>query len=731
VPSTSLYYRLKPYLPWRVRIFFRRIVARSRQRKRRDVWPISESAGQRPAGWHGWPEGKKFAFVLTHDVEGLKGLARCRQLMQLEKEGGFRSSFNFIPEGEYRVTRELRDELEEHGFEVGVHDLHHDGKLYRTRSEFAEKARHINRYLHEWGAGGFRSGFMHHALDWAHELDIKYDASTFDTDPFEPQPDGVNTIFPFWVEGSNGGGYVELPYTLPQDFTLFVLLREEGPETWKRKLKWIAEKGGMVLLDAHPDYMDFEGDKATGSEYPARWYREFLQHVSTEYRDLYWNPLPKQLADWYCLARQSNGQTASPSPAAIGPPHSLNGSVAGLDKRLKESPPKRICMIAHSIYETDNRVIRYANALAERGDEVDVLALKRDKSAGNVETIGKVCVHRLQLRSRKDQHGRGAYLLPLLRFWFLSSAWLTWKHIRRRYDAIHVHNVPDFLVFAAWLPRLTGAKIILDIHDMVPEFYASKFHVTHDATGVKMLEKVERASAGFAHHVIISNHLWHKIFISRSAHEGKCSVYINRVDSKLFYPRDRKRNDGKLIVMFPGGLQWHQGLDIAIRAFSKISGRLPQAEFHIYGDGNMKEELVALAKELKLSDKVRFFNPLPAQQIAQVMADADLGVVPKRADSFGNEAYSTKIMEFMSVGVPVVVSSTKIDRYYFNDTVVRFFESGNEEALAAAMLEMLSDGELRREMVERASDYAVHNSWEVRKADYLQLVDSLCSISRN
>ncbi|MDB6022726.1 MAG: pimB 5 [Pedosphaera sp.] len=708
------------------------MVARSQLSKRRDVWPISESAGKLPEGWPGWPEGKKFAFVLTHDVEGLKGLAKCRQMMELEREAGFRSSFNFIPEGDYRVSRELREELEKNGFEVGVHDLHHDGKLYRTRSEFAEKARHINRYVHEWGASGFRSGFMHHALDWAHELDIKYDASTFDTDPFEPQPDGVNTIFPFWVEGPEGSGYVELPYTLPQDFTLFVLLREEGPETWKRKLKWIVEKGGMVLVDVHPDYVDFAGNKAAGSEYPAAWYRDFLQHLAAEYPGMYWNPLPREMADWYVQTREAG---AKAKIAAAPPVQAVNGAMkpraAAASPHLNGNRPKRICMIAHSIYESDNRVIRYANALAERGDEVDVLALKSDKSLADAETIGKVRVHRLQLRSRKDQHKRGAYLFPLLRFWLLSCAWLTRKHLWRQYDAIHVHNVPDFLVFAAWLPRLTGAKIILDIHDMVPEFYASKFHVPPDAAGVKMLTKVEQASAGFAHHVIISNHLWHKVFIARSAHEGKCSVYINRVDSKLFYPRDRSRKDGKLIIMFPGGLQWHQGLDIAIKAFAQITGKLPQAEFHIYGDGNMKNELVALVKELNLGDKVRFFNPLPALQIAQVMADADLGVVPKRADSFGNEAYSTKIMEFMSVGVPVVVSSTKIDRFYFNDSVVRFFESGNEEALAAAILEILSNQALRRGMIERASDYAVRNSWEVRKADYLQLVDSLCSVSRN
>ena len=361
-------------------------------------------------------------------------------------------------------------------------------------------------------------------------------------------------------------------------------------------------------------------------------------------------------------------------------------------------------MIAHSIYETDNRVIRYANALAERGDDVEVFALKRDKSLADVEMVGKVRVNRLQLRSRKDQHGRGAYLFPLLRFWLLSSLKVTWRHLWRPYDAIHVHNVPDFLVFAAWLPRLSGAKVILDIHDMVPEFYASKFHVEPDALGVKMLTRVERASAMFSDHVIISNHLWHKAFISRSAHEGKCSVYINRVDSKVFYNRGPTRNDGKLIIMFPGGLQWHQGLDIAIKAFAQLTDKLPQAEFHIYGDGNMKNDLIALTKELGLTQKVLFFDPLPAMQIAQVMANADLGVVPKRADSFGNEAYSTKIMEFMSVGVPVVVSSTKIDRFYFNDSVVRFFESGNVDALAQSHAPKSPANEaLRRELIARAS----------------------------
>ena len=179
--------------------------------------------------------------------------------MKIDQEFGIVSSFNFVPEP-YEVPKKLREHLASQGFEVGVQDLRHDGKLFRSRPEFLESAKSINRYLKEWGATGFRAGSMHHKLDWLHSLDIDYDASTFDSDPLEPQPDGVGTIFPFWVAPSNetGKGYVEMPYTLPQDFTLFVILKQESIDLWKKKLDWVASKGGMCLLITHPDYMTFK-----------------------------------------------------------------------------------------------------------------------------------------------------------------------------------------------------------------------------------------------------------------------------------------------------------------------------------------------------------------------------------------------------------------------------------------------------------------------------------------
>ena len=655
-----------------------------------------------PEGWPGWPEGRQFAFVLTHDVESQVGVDRVRALAEFEMKHGFRSSFNFIPEGPYQVSDELRQWLVENGFEVGVHDLHHNGKLYWNRDEFRKSAERINEYLVKWQAVGFRSGFMLNQLDWMHDLNVAYDASTFDTDPFEPQPDGMNTIFPFWLPrptAANGSspkrGYVELPYTLPQDSTLFLLMRETSPDIWLNKLDWVAERGGMAAVIVHPDYVCLPGETPSKRTFPIEFYGALLEHVR-KYENKYWHALPKEVAAF----------TAAHKP-------------------LLRPKPKRVCMLCYSNYQTDARVTRYADSLAERGDHVDVISLRGTPDSPVEMKLGKVNLICPQARVGKKEKSPVSFLLPLLRFLFSSTLLITRRHARQRYDLLHIHNMPDFLVFAAWFPKLTGARIVLDIHDIVPELYGSKFGSDSRSLTLSALKCVEYLSAKFSDHVIISNHLWQEKFAARTGTKAKCSVFINNVDARVFSPIPRTRNDGKIIILFPGGLQWHQGLDIALRAFQEVSRQVPQAQFHIYGDGIMKPSLKVLAAELGFNGNVRFFDPLPVREIAKVMADADLGVVPKRADSFGNEAYSTKIMEFMSLGVPVVISNTKIDKFYFDETVAHFFESGDHESLAQAMLEVLNNEPARREMVSRANAYAERNSWASRKGDYLRLMDSL------
>jgi glycosyltransferase involved in cell wall biosynthesis len=742
-----IYYRLKPFIPQSLRTAIRRRIALRLRGPVGDIWPIWRGSEQSPKDWPGWPEGKKFALVLTHDVEGAAGLRKCRELMSLEIGLGFRSSFNFIPEARYKVPPDLREELTRNGFEVGIHDLRHDGRLFASRDGFRRNAARINSYLHEWGAAGFRSGFMLHKLDWLHDLGIQYDASTFDTDPFEPQPEGRHTIFPFWVpapenqrsdppedgfavakvrskirrgEGQltdpssdfrhsafdsrhaagEAGGYVELPYTLPQDSTIFTLLGEKTTHIWQRKLDWIAEHGGMALLITHPDYMDFAvRPQGKAGQYPAALYQELLEYIESKYSGQYWLALPKEMAAF----------------------------VAGLRNLPTNRRPKRVAMISHSVYMSDNRVRRYAEALSARGDQVDVFALRRQQEIAKEETIEGVRVFRIQDRFLKNERSKLAYLWPLLRFLVVASARLSGRHLRRPYDIIHVHNIPDFLVFAAWYPRLTGVPVILDIHDVVPEFFTSKFRVGSASIAKKILMWMERVSAAFADQVIIANHLWLEKYAQRTGLNGRCTVFINHVDSKLFKSVPRTHRNGRQVVLYPGGLQWHQGLDIALRAFKQVAKDLPTVEFHIYGDGSAKESLVELADELGLNGRVRFFEPTTVREIASIMAGADLGVVPKRADSFGNEAYSTKIMEFMAVGVPVIVSNTKVDRYYFNESVVSFFNSGDADDLARRMIELLRDADLRKGLANRGCEYAAANCWEGRKDDYLRLVDCLCA----
>jgi hypothetical protein len=297
--AIDFYYQIKPAIPRQIQISLRRIVASRKRRAYADIWPIDPSAAKHPEGWGGWPETKKFALILQHDVDSLSGLKRCIRLMNLEKRLGFRSCFNFVPE-DYPTPPTLMRDLVAAGFEVGVHGLKHDGKLFRHPKDFLEKAPRVNHYLRKWGATGFTSPSMLHKAEWIGELDIEHSCSTFDTDPFEPQPEGANTIFPFLASNhSQSRTYVELPYTLPQDHGLFVILQEKDNRIWKQKLNWVARNGGMAALNTHPDYMNFGGTPLAKEEYPVEHYIDFLEHIRKEYAGQYWHVLPRQMARFW------------------------------------------------------------------------------------------------------------------------------------------------------------------------------------------------------------------------------------------------------------------------------------------------------------------------------------------------------------------------------------------------------------------------------------------------
>lgn len=310
--TVRTYYRLKPLIPrWAIRRM-RRLHAPQASVGFQLGWPIEDRYARfqwevarqllllrgEPAlhFYHFWPEGRRYGLVLTHDVETAQGQSFVRAVAELEESYGFRSSFNFVPE-RYPLDYPLLQELRERGFEIGLHGLKHDGKLFWSQNEFMRRARRINDHLQAMDAVGFRAPLNHRHPEWMQELQIEYDLSFFDTDPYEPLPGGSMSIWPFFL-----GHFVELPSTLVQDHTLVTIMGERSPRLWLQKMDFIERYHGLALLNAHPDYLM---DQATLDVYA-----DFLQAMRE--RSGYWHGLARDAARWW---RTRAGATDGKSPA--------------------------------------------------------------------------------------------------------------------------------------------------------------------------------------------------------------------------------------------------------------------------------------------------------------------------------------------------------------------------------------------------------------------------------
>jgi glycosyltransferase involved in cell wall biosynthesis len=389
----------------------------------------------------------------------------------------------------------------------------------------------------------------------------------------------------------------------------------------------------------------------------------------------------------------------------------------------------RVCQLTYSFYDTDNRVSRYTKALAKRGDEVDVVALRRHGQA-RVSSVDKVRVTRLQYRSKTETRSAD-YLFKIAAFLVVSAVVVMVRHMRRPYDVIHVHNVPDCLVLAALLPKFTGSRVILDIHDILPELFSRKFGVSPTSVAFRVLLWAERASCAIADHVIVANHLWRDRLVKRSVPAHKCSVMLNYPDLSIFHSNEfrcstRKK---KFVVLYPGSLSRHQGVKTALKAFALVCGTMQNAEFHIYGEGAEKSEICETTRELGLQAAVRIYDPVPLDEIAVVMRSADVGIEPKLEGVFSGEAMSVKALEFMASGVPLIISRTPGHEYYINESLVRYFTAGDERELAEALVEAYSQAPSMRRL-RAALEFARASSWERRVGDYWTIIDSLAGRQR-
>lgn len=760
---TRLYFHLKPFAPQPLRIAVRRWLTRRQLEQVGGIWPILPGSERPPEGWPGWPDGKQFAFVLTHDVESQRGLDRVKQLAELEMSLGFRSSFNFIPEGSYSVPPGLRSWLVENGFEVGIHDLHHDGKLYSSREEFRRKARRINRYAKEWNAVGFRSGFMLNRLEWLHDLNVYYDASTFDTDPFEPQPEGTGTIFPFWVsllegarsepgsqepdlppssdlrssEARSKRGYVELPYTLPQDSTLFLMMGERSIEIWKQKLDWIVRNGGLALVNIHPDYIDFSGTRRSRNNYPAERVIEFLEHVSTRYRENAWTPIPRELATWY-------------HPAVSRSPLSTPGSGA-----RAPFTGMRAAVLLYSYYPSDPRPRRAAEALVGAGMEVDLVCLSESESQPQQEIVNGVHVFRMPLQRKR--HSKLGYLKQYGHFIARCFGFLARRVPSRHYDLVHVHNMPDVLAFAALPAKLDRARIVLDLHDPMPELMMSIYRLGENDWFVRALRVLEKLSLRFADLALTPNLAFQRLFVSRSCAPEKMRIVMNSPESQIF-DVDRFTDSagphpdfaGEVLrspssspapsncgvsapaanqtiprteefrIMHHGSIVHRHGVDVLVRAVARVRREIPGIRLDIYGRRTgFLDKVLETARELGVDGAVHYHGPKPQSEIARAIWECHLGVVSNRRSPFTELNFPTRLFEYLAMHRPVIAPATRGIGDYFGSGELVTFEPDDVEDLARKILWVKANPGAVREVVERGHQVYLRNLWSGEKAQFL------------
>jgi hypothetical protein len=297
------YYLARGILPVSARRYLQRAYFRGWQKLPFPAWPVDftvdslhqellkltmEARGVRevPFIWF-WPEGAPSCLILTHDVEGAVGRDFTRQLMDLDESYGFKASFQVIPEKRYEVSRAYVEEIRNRGFEFNIHDLNHDGHLYREKQEFDRRAKRINEYVHRFNSRGFRAGSMYRNADWYDAFEFSYDMSVPNVAHLEPKRGGCCTVMPFFI-----GDIVELPLTTTQDYSLFHILNDYSLDLWKAQLGLIRQRNGLMSFNTHPDYLIPWGARMV--------YESLLNYLQEMIaREKIWAPLPGDVDRWW------------------------------------------------------------------------------------------------------------------------------------------------------------------------------------------------------------------------------------------------------------------------------------------------------------------------------------------------------------------------------------------------------------------------------------------------
>lgn len=393
---------------------------------------------------------------------------------------------------------------------------------------------------------------------------------------------------------------------------------------------------------------------------------------------------------------------------------------------IKHRP--KACMLGYFGYDNDARVKNYVHILIDQGYSVDIICYGKGDFSVTYDNGCTESVYSIVDREGNTE-GKRAYFYNLLIFFFLSAIKLTYLHLKTPYRFIHVHNVPDPLVFTALIPKILGAKVLLDIHDILPEFYARKFGVGMNSRSITFLKFIEKISCMFSDYVIIANEVWREKVAQRSKSPERCCALINFPDMNLFKPRvplvPVRKNEYIFTIIYHGSYTEHHGLDIALKAVNSLRGRMKNYKLVLYGGGQYETEMLKIIKELEIEDLVEMRVPVNYDAVPEILREADIGIVPKKDGVFVGDALSTKLFQYTSIGVPAVVSRTAAEKRYFAEDEVLFFNPGDHEDLARCIQRFYDNPSERLEFSQRALKRTRVYSFQENYKKYLSIINTI------
>jgi glycosyltransferase involved in cell wall biosynthesis len=381
----------------------------------------------------------------------------------------------------------------------------------------------------------------------------------------------------------------------------------------------------------------------------------------------------------------------------------------------------RIAMIAYTLYPFDPRVKRAVGALTESGHHIDVFTIACD----GMRTDGDGGPSRIYVLSiKKQQTGLARYAFEYGAFFLWAFALVSLLHAKRKYDVIYVHNMPNFLVFAGLVPKIGGAKIVLDVHDPAAELLTVIRGRDLPPWVKRLANAEERISFSFSDRLITVNESMRRRLSAVSSRP--LSVVMNLPDLGRFAPLEALRdNDGFEWIVYTGTVAHRNGVDLIVRAIPLLAGDFPSLRFRIIGEGPALESLERLAEDLGVADRIEFRGLVANGQIPSLLGDATAGISPQRGGVFGSLVFSMKVAEYIALGLPVICSGTATMRHYFSDDDLLFFEPENVEDLARAIRVLLTHPEAARGRVTRSRMKLDELDWTAQKKTLVETVEAL------